>query len=273
MTTYFVLAATIGVVAWFGIVVTTASAKAKTVSNTTPQVNYPIGVINNSEPSGLAPPSATSFPGYVESYVNDFRGSRLPVGWETFSGVPGGDPGGQFAKSHVVVDRGMLLLNTWKDPKYHNKWVTGGLSQYAVSRVYGAYFVRSRITGLGPNSVELLWPADNSWPPEIDFNETGGGDAATSSTVHWSTLNHVEQRHIRIPMTQWHTWGVIWTPKSIIYTVDGKAWASITNAAAIPQIPMNLDFEQRAMCSLGFQCPTRPEAMQIDWVAEFAKRL
>ena len=27
-------------------------------------------------------------------------------------------------------------------------------------------------------------------------------------------------------MTQWHTWGVIWTPTSITYTVDGSVWGS-----------------------------------------------
>ena len=101
---------------------------------------------------------------------------------------------------------GLLQLNAWKDPQYQDKWVTGGLCQCKLAKTYGAYFVRSRVTGPGPNEVELLWPASNAWPPEIDFNETGEL-ASTSSTVHFSTINLFDQRNIYIDMSQWHTWG------------------------------------------------------------------
>jgi hypothetical protein len=71
-------------------------------------------------------------------------------------------------------------------------------------------------------------------------------------------------------MTQWHTWGVIWTPKSITYTVDGKIWGSDTNAAAIPSLPMTLDLQQQTWCSSGWACPTAPQSMQIDWAAQYS---
>jgi beta-glucanase (GH16 family) len=72
-------------------------------------------------------------------------------------------------------------------------------------------------------------------------------------------------------MTQWHTWGVIWTPTTITYVVDGTVWGRVTNAAESPSVPMNLDFEQLTHCSAGRQCPTRPVSMMIDWVAEYSK--
>jgi Glycosyl hydrolases family 16 len=233
---------------------------------------YPSGTVDLTDPSGVAPPGANALPGYRLTYVTDFEGTTLPSGWNVFTGIPAGDPGGQFASTHVVVHDGTLALNTWKDPKYSNRWITGGLCQCGVAKTYGAYFVRSRITGSGPNEAELLWPANNVWPPEIDFNETGGVVYATSSTIHWGPINQIEQRHLNINMEQWHTWGVIWTPALVTYVVDGQVWGTITNASEIAKVPMTLDFEQRQLCAIGRQCPTRPVSMLIDWVAEYTAK-
>ena len=235
---------------------------------TTPNPHFAIGTRDASEPSGFAPPPAT-VSGYSSVYVADFNGSTLPPGWNVYSGHPGGDPGAQFGIRHVVVEHGLLELNTWKDPQYQNRWVTGGLCQCGLDRKYGAYYVRSRVTGPGPNSVELLWPSDNSWPPEIDFNENGGKIDSTSATIHWSPIDQIEQRHLVINMLKWHTWGVIWTPSSVTFVVDGYVWGKITNAEEVTHRAMNLDLQQVAMCNLGRQCPTHRVSMLVDWVAEY----
>jgi hypothetical protein len=253
-------------VLWFGLAGSSATFKPST---SIASLRYPVGVADAAEPSGMAPPSSTALSGYNLSYENDFLGTTLPPRWNVFTGVPGGDPGGRFAASHVVVSDGVLELNTYQDPAYGDRWITGGLCQCGVSMKYGAYFVRSRLTGAGPNEVELLWPTSNTWPPELDFNETGGTDTSTSATVHYDQSDQIDQRKINIDMTQWHTWGVIWTPTSITLTVDGQVWGAINLAWEIPNKPMTLDFEQRALCSLGRQCPTAPESMQIDWVSEY----
>jgi hypothetical protein len=230
---------------------------------------YPVGSPDPSEPSGEAPPAADALAGYSESYVNDFTSSSLPAGWDIFTGIPGGDPGAHFGGSHVVFGGGLLQLNTYRNPSWHNRWVTGGLCQCGLSQTYGAYFVRSRVTAAGPNEVELLWPTTNTWPPEIDFNESGGINSGTSSSVHSGALNHIDHRWLRINLTTWHTWGVIWTPTSVIYTVDGQTWSTVTVTSEIPRKPMTLDLEQRTKCSVGTQCPTHPVSMQVDWVAEY----
>jgi hypothetical protein len=230
---------------------------------------YPVGVKDAAQPSGFAPPSANAMKGYKLAYSNNFEGAVLPTGWSAFTGVPGGDPGGQFAANHVIVRGGMLELLTAKDPQYAMKWVTGGVCQCGLATTYGAYFVRSRVTGSGPNEVELLWPASNTWPPEIDFNETAGSLTSSSSTIHFSTINQIDQRTILINMNQWHTWGVIWTPDKISYLVDGQVWGTIATPSEISRVPMTLDLEQRSMCTTGRQCPHRPVSMDVDWVAEY----
>ncbi|MGA7834256.1 MAG: family 16 glycosylhydrolase [Acidimicrobiales bacterium] len=238
-------------------------------STVAPSSGYPIGVVDKAEASAMGPPGNV-LRGYTLSYQTQFPGSSLPRGWYDFTGVPGGDPGGQFAASHVIVSGGVLQLVAYEDPAYHDEWVTGGLCQCGLAHTYGAFFVRSRMVGEGPNDAELLWPKANIWPPEIDFNETGGSLSGTSSTVHYGVTNNIDQRHLNINMKKWHTWGVVWTPTSIAYIVDGRVWSRILAVSEIPNQPMTLDFEQRALCSLGRECPSAPASMQINWVAEYS---
>jgi len=133
------------------------------------------------------------------------------------------------------------------------------------SRVHlRAYFVRSRVTGAGPNEVELLWPADNQWPPEIDFNESGGSLNSSSSTIHFSAVNEIDQRSILISMSQWHTWGVIWTPKSVSYVVDGQVWGTITTPSEISRIPMTLTWNSARAAPRGIS--VRPTPSIWTWI-------
>jgi outer membrane protein OmpA-like peptidoglycan-associated protein len=229
---------------------------------------FPTGTPDSSQPSGEAPPAPTGFPGYIQTYVNNFTGTSLPAGWGVFTGMASGDPGSQWGSAHVVVANGMLSLNTWQDPAYGNNWVSGGLCQCESAKTYGAYFVRSRVTGPGPTVVELLWPTVG-WPPEIDFNETAGVTNGTSATVIWGASGGQSQVQLNIDMTQWHTWGVIWTSTSVIYTVDGRVWGSFDVPSQIPHQPMTLHLQQQTWCTSNFACPTSPQSTQVDWVAEY----
>ncbi len=235
-----------------------------------PQASYPIGTAESSEPSGFGPMGANALPGYAQTYLTDFTGTAVPAGWDSYSGAPGNDPGAQFGSAHTVVSGGMLQLNSWRDPAYNNEWVTGGVCQCGLTQTYGAYFVRSRVTGPGPTQVELLWPVANVWPPEVDFNETSGTTTGTGATVHFGATNGKDQRALDIDMTQWHTWGVIWSPRSLEYTIDGHVWGVVTTPSEIPNIPMTLDLQQQTWCSSGWACPTSPQSTQVDWVTEYS---
>jgi beta-glucanase (GH16 family) len=70
-------------------------------------------------------------------------------------------------------------------------------------------------------------------------------------------------------MTQWHTWGIVWTPVSIQYTVDGRVWGTIDDPAIIPHQPMSLHFQQQTWCASNYACPTSPQSTQINWVAAY----
>jgi hypothetical protein len=231
-------------------------------------MRFPVGMTDSRAPSGQLAPSSMSFPGFHLSYVTDFSGNSLPVGWSAFSGSPSGDPGAQWGIDHVTVSGGLLQLTTYQDPKYGNRWVSGGMCQCDVPRKYGAYFVRSRMTGPGPTQVELLWP-ENGWPPEVDFNETYGGANSSMATVHFNQSNDQIHATVNVDMTQWHTWGVVWTPNSLTYVLDGKVWGRVTDASAIPTQPMTLHLQQQTWCASGWACPTTPQSTLVDWVAEY----
>jgi hypothetical protein len=231
---------------------------------------YPVGVFDENEPSGLAPPAPFQMPGYTEVYADDFMGPLDTSMWGLFSGVPGGDPSGLFETSHVWTYGGMLKIATSRDPLQQNHWASGGLCLCGVHLTYGAFFVRSRETAPGPDAVELLWPLDNSWPPELDFNETGTSRTSSSWTDHYTSPSLQTQATRQINVTHWHTWGVVWTPTSVTFVVDGKAWGQVTAPAQIPTVPMTLDLQSQTWCGIKPECPKHRSTMLIDWVAVFS---
>jgi Glycosyl hydrolases family 16 len=223
-------------------------------------------VPDSSQVSGYGPPAADALAGYSRDYMTNFPGSSLPAGWSAYSGTPGGDPGGQFGLAHAVVGGGMLSLDTWQDPAFNNEWVTGGVCDCGVAPTYGAFFVRSRMTGSGPTSVAMLYP-NSGWPPEVDFYETYGGTSQSMATIHWGSSNSQYHSYENIDLTKWHTWGVIWTATTIKYTVDGQVFDTVTTSdAQIPNVPMHLALQQQTWCSASWACPTAPQSYQINWV-------
>ncbi len=235
-----------------------------------PKIPYPVGIVDPAEPSGRTVPAPNALAGYHRTYATDFGGQSLPGGWAVFTGVPGGTDG-QFAASHVVVANGMLQLHTYQDPAYGNRWTSGGLCQCGRPLLYGAIFVRERLTGPGTNEVNLLWPFNNSWPPEVDFNETGVRWNGTSWTVHPADRSQFFQRNLGGPnLTQWHTFGVIWTPTQLVFTFDGNRWGTYSTVAGIPHQLMTLDLEQRPACRFG-TCTAATQSLLVDWVAEYQR--
>jgi Glycosyl hydrolases family 16 len=208
--------------------------------------------------------------GYALAYCTTFAGTALPPGWDAFSGVPGGDPAGRFVPSHVNVHDGMLTLTASRDPKLHGRFGTGGVCQCGAPRRFGAFFVRSRVTGAGPDEIDLLWPVAHVWPPEVDFNESNARDTSTTWSVHYGRTNHVTNGSRKLNLEAWHTWGVVWTPTSVRLLVDGKTWGAVTARREIPSLPMTLDISQQTSCGLTSECPKATVQMQVAWVAEYA---
>jgi beta-glucanase (GH16 family) len=226
------------------------------------------------------PLSDTSKSEWRRVFFDDFSHGLRSSQWGTYSGQPGGDPGGWWSPSHAVVAHGVLNLETYRDPRYGGRWVSAGVSSaHALKQTYGKYEVRVRADrGKGVAFVTLLWPVGNVWPPEIDFAESGGETSVrdhVTATLHYRSDNSQIQRTLPVDLTQWHTVGVEWLPGKLIYTIDGRRWA-VVRSGAVPDQPMELDLQAQAgTCGVSFapcpdgQTPAHVNA-QIQWVAAYA---
>jgi beta-glucanase (GH16 family) len=224
--------------------------------------------------SADSPPG--SMPGWRIVYSQNFSGSGLPPGWGAYEGQPGGDPFGEWDPANVVVSGGALhLLATHGTGAGYS---TGGVMFSGNPQTYGMYLVRMKgdyEPALQISDIALLWPHGSAWPPEIDFYEDDGGTrAGYLATVHpGPSGNDSNQVHVTVnsDATQWHTYGVQWTPTSIIFTIDGhQAGTAVPDSGlpAWPDIPMDLALQSQ---NLGAAQPTQSiETMTIDWVAEYA---
>jgi beta-glucanase (GH16 family) len=184
----------------------------------------------------------------------------------------------------------MLHLQTYQDPGAESHagcsspWVSGGVSSArALKQTYGKYLMRVRSDqGAGVSAIALLWPSNNSWPPEIDFFEAPGSRTSNQATLHCGSGGSdgcQVHKSITADFSQWHTVGVEWTPQMISYTLDGSVWATVpSNTASIPSINMELDIQAQAgTCGGSSTCPDATTAsqapgvdMQVDWVVAYA---
>jgi hypothetical protein len=228
------------------------------------------GRASSEHPSGQAPPTCSP-PNFSLYVVDDFNGNWWDQNrWQSFQGLPSGSKSywtGNLANNA----QGMLNLATNYQPAT-NSWVSAGIGMVGVPITYGKILLRFRADyAPGVELDALLWPADNTWPPEIDIYED---DAGTRDTMyafqHYSDANDNHRQYWHDPVsadfTQWHTMGVEWTPGRLVYTIDGRVWASNENAD-VPNIPMWLGVQTEV-----FQIKDNtPHASmyQLDWVAVY----
>jgi hypothetical protein len=236
------------------------------------------------DPSGVPMPNVPPA-GWVPAFSDDFTGTSIAAdkGWFTYSGNgPSGDTAAGWDPSHLVEGGGELKIEGYKDPTDTTApagaYITGGLKT-RFSQTYGKYEVRFRMDqGKGISLAVLLWPADGGWPPEVDFAEDNGASPRTlnTATLHYGADNSTIPHSLSVNMTQWHTLGVEWLPNSLTYTIDGKAWATVTGSE-VPDTPMTLGIQTEAYGCRNTnweQCPdsTTPAEvdMDVDWVAAYA---
>lgn len=233
-------------------------------------------------PAGLRGHRAQAGPvaRWHEVFADDFNGSALDrAKWRLYEGQPGGDRGAWFDPRHVAVSHGELVISGYRDGADGGKFATGGVSSSpGLVQTYGKYLVRMRFDdGRGVSHILLLWPADNSWPPEIDFSEdSASGRQLNYATLHYGADDTQVQRKLTVNPTKWHVYGVVWTPGKLAFTLDGRPWANITGSA-VPSVPMVLDIQTQSWACgvsswegcVGAATPRRVN-LYVDWVVAYS---
>ena len=240
------------------------------------------------DPSGTPIPTG-NLPGWTEDFADDFTESSFAAdpAWTAYSGAPAGSRDeGWWEPSHDVITDGELQLRGYQDPLGYaagalpGSYVTGGVETSDFSQTYGKYLVRFRIDqGQGIAFDALLWPITDGSHDEIDFAEDNGAAPRqwNTVTVHYGPNNMKLVNALEVNMTQWHTIGVEWSPGQVVYTIDGRDWATSTNPN-IPSQPMRLDLQTQAWACGSDpweQCTdqTTPNEvdMEVDWVVAYSR--
>lgn len=151
---------------------------------------------------------------------------------------------------------------------------------------YGTIEVRALMPGgtgtwpaiwlLGSNCQQSnLTTADNvgacDWPQpgsdEIDIAEIlQGRETTVNQALHREDTNMTCSPSVADVTATWHTYGLVWTPSSLTWRIDGRT--TCTTTRSVPQSPMFLILNTAVGGVGGGQvaASTLPQSMQVDWV-------
>ncbi len=208
-------------------------------------------------------------------WYDDFSSSSLGSGWTPYTGRPQSAKETDWVAKNVFTSNGKLVLRMNKSS--NGRWEGGGvMNSDNAGTTFGGYQVRFRMPhAVGLKYVVLLWPDSENWPVdgEIDFAEDGRGSRSqTMLVLHHGENNEQVKRTVDADFSTWHTVGLQWSPGSLVTTLDGEQWGSISSAG-VPIKKMNLVIQTETLdCGdPEFPCPdsSTPDVvdMEVDWVA------
>jgi beta-glucanase (GH16 family) len=255
---------------------------------TAPPTATPTGGQSGSDPSGQNP--ATSLSGYTLKYTQEFTGNSAPANWNLYTGVPGGE-----TSSEADWEPSMCAFSGGEAHFMASGINSCGMKYLGDNQEYGAWFARMQgnVEPAGQlfTDIFLLWPANNQWPPEIDVYEDKGDRSRTGATVFNTTgnacgsspsvtcLDQYSQNNwgsngVANNGTQWHTYGVEWTPSGVTWLIDGKVIftapaSAVKSHAQQPALAMNMALQsENLQGSPG--ASTTEDTMNVDWVEQFS---
>jgi hypothetical protein len=267
---------------------TTSPATAPTTSPSAAPTATPTGGQGGVDPSGQNP--ATTLSGFSLKYTQEFTGDSAPANWGLYEGVPGGESS--------TVGQWLPGMCTFSGGEAHfmaSGIDSCGLHYQGGSQEYGAWFARLRAGGEPAgelfSDIFLLWPANNQWPPEIDVYEDEGDRSRTVATL-WNTVGSAcgsaptsqclgqyqqgngEGDGVANTDTEWHTYGVEWTPAGVSWLIDGRVIltapaSQVKSPAKQPALPMEMALQSQNLRGTTGS-PALSETMTVDWAEQFS---
>jgi len=204
--------------------------------------------------------------GEIEVYVDSgYAGNPAKS-----SGSLGLDP---FSISDGVLSITASKLSDANSAKLWNYGYVSGVltTDKTFSQTYGYFEIRAdlpRVKGMFP--AFWLMPTAQAWPPEIDIMENVGQNYISGGAI---APDHKDAFRTYFPdgLTGMHSYGLLWTAKTITWYVDGKAAGAIPTPASMHQ-PMYMIFN----LAVGgdWAGPPAPDftsaAMKVDYVRAYS---
>jgi beta-glucanase (GH16 family) len=197
-----------------------------------------------------------------------------------------------YANSHIVSDPNatdglalqIIALNT-------NGNITSARLKSQGLHVVKYGYIEARIEAFNSTGNQGVWPAwwmmgedkpSVEWPNcgEIDVMEQWNGSNQNHMSIHGQNMtgsslstNGPANCHIN----QYHTYGLLWTPTTMTYYVDGVQEASYTRASS-PAWPFNQPFFYLLNIAVGGSgsfigswnsATTWPQTMNVDYIREY----
>jgi hypothetical protein len=241
------------------------------------------------DPSGENP--SGSLPGFTLSYVQEFNGNSAPANWHVYDNqTPGGE-----SSSQAQWESDMCTFSGGEAHFMASGIDSCGMQYLGTPQEYGAFFARLQAddnpSGDLFSDIFLLWPSNYQWPPEIDiyedkadrtrttatmFNTVGnacGSSPSISCLTPYSQSNDAENG-VANDDTQWHTYGVEWTPSGVEWLIDGNVVLSAPSSqtpsgAQQPALPMLMTLQAEDLAG-GAGAPSGTQTMAVDWVEQFS---
>ena len=200
-------------------------------------------------------------------FEDNFDGTGVNTSnWDQYYS-PGHDGNGLRRPSAFSVSGGNLVITA---QMLSGQLVSGGMAlrrNYTYGRI--EFRARADVDPTGTmNGNVLTWPQSNNWPTDGEMNiwETGwraGTRRPFHTFIHYSPFNRQYYYTHDADASQWHTMALEWTASSLKVFRDGALVWTLTDAAAIPDVPHHVCIQLDAMERRSLTGPVR---MYVDYV-------
>ena len=123
------------------------------------------------------------------------------------------------------------------------------------------------------NALLLMWPDAENFPVggEIDFMEMMDHTRqSTNLFLHYGEDNSQVDGEVEVDATEWHNWGLEWTPDKITAYLDGEEWWSTTDTSIFPPGPMHLCIQLDWFPDDDGGGDVQESTMHVDWIKQYS---
>ncbi len=159
-----------------------------------------------------------------------------------------------------------------KAAAYNFNYTSGVLTtRESFAQTYG-YFEAKMEVPAGQGTWPAFWLVrqDGTWPPELDVLEEYGDNTATETIHTQQTGTHTSDgsgNYVPNADTSFHTYGVLWTPTTVTWYIDGAAVKQVATPADMNS-PMYM-IVNNAVTS-GTTDPNLTSQLKVDYVRAYS---